>query len=165
MSLLIKTDDRELNLKSLTPEQEGMLFRRIIQTIYGFKADSVIASSPVKQVPKIPPVPVEKPQPQKAEPVDELGYKGFLLMECKHCGKVKAFCAKERINKYFCSDCGETTEFENTVVKLYLNCKCGNTSAYHTNINDDITDLNCIECGAPVSVKYNEKKKIYETLR
>lgn len=25
--------------------------------------------------------------------------------------------------------------------------------------------LNCIDCGQPVAMKYNEKKKLYETIR
>lgn len=36
------------------------------------------------------------------------GHKGFLLMKCPECGKIKGFCAKEPITEYRCS-CGAMT--------------------------------------------------------
>lgn len=164
MSILIKTDNKQLRLK-LTENEESKLFMELMQTALGFNfgtRELKHTSKPAEQIPETFPELTVKPQESNTE---ESGYKGFLLMECKHCGKIKAFCAKEKINKYFCSDCGETTEFENPLVKLYMNCKCGRISTYWTNITTDIMDVTCIECGAPVPVKYNGKKNIYETLR
>ena len=31
-------------------------------------------------------------------------------------------------------------------------------------VTDEILDVNCINCGAPVAVQYNAKKKLYETI-
>lgn len=91
------------------------------------------------------------------------GYKGFLYLECPHCGKRRAFCSRARIQEYKC-DCGEKTELHD-LVQIILNCECGKNSAYLTNVTDEIFDVDCIDCGAPVAVQYNAKKKLYETIR
>ena len=90
------------------------------------------------------------------------GYKGFLYLECPHCGKRKAFCSRYRIQKYKC-DCGEETVLHD-LAQMFLNCECGRNSAYLTNVMDEILDVNCIDCGMPVAVQYNSKKKLYETI-
>lgn len=96
--------------------------------------------------------PLEKPK----------GYKGFLYLECPHCGKRKAFCSRSRIQEYKC-DCGEKTELHD-LAQIILNCECGSYTYYLTNVTDEIFDVACINCGAPVAVQYNAKKKLYETI-
>lgn len=91
------------------------------------------------------------------------GYKGFLYLECPHCGKRKAFCSRYRIKEYKC-DCGEETALHD-LAQMFLNCECGRNSVYMTNVTDEILDVNCIDCGMPVAVQYNSKKKLYETIR
>ena len=34
-----------------------------------------------------------------------------------------------------------------------------------TNMTDTAFDINCLDCGAPVAVQWNEKKGLYETIR
>lgn len=99
----------------------------------------------------------ETSQPEKPK-----GYKGFLYLECPHCGKRKAFCSRSRIREYKC-DCGEVTELH-SLAQMILNCECGSYAYYLTNVTDEVFDVECINCGAPVAVQYNAKKKLYETI-
>lgn len=92
------------------------------------------------------------------------GYRGFLYLECPHCGKRRAFCSRYPLKYYKCDRCGEKTELHD-LVQMFLNCECGKNTAYLTNVTDEIFDVECINCGAPVAVQYNAKKKIYETIR
>ena len=92
------------------------------------------------------------------------GYKGFLYIKCQHCGEIKSFCSKKSIKSYRCSECGTETPLKN-LSHLWLNCECGRTSHYFTNMTEFAFDVNCIECGAPVAVKWNSRKKLYDTIR
>ena len=94
---------------------------------------------------------------------EKRGYTGFLLIKCEHCGKTKAFCSKGELTYYRC-ECGGKTEMED-LRRLYVNCECGRKSVYFTNIEDAAVDVNCIDCGQPVAVQWNSKKKVYETMR
>lgn len=92
------------------------------------------------------------------------GYKGFLYIKCQHCGEIKSFCSKKIIKSYRCSECGTETPLKN-LSHLWLNCECGRTSHYFTNMTEFAFDVNCIECGTPVAVKWNSWKKLYDTIR
>ena len=72
-------------------------------------------------------------------------YRGFLLIRCEHCGKIRAYCSNYPVT--------------------YHKCECGQRSYYRTNIEDPILDVNCISCGAPVAVEWNAKKKRYGTIK
>ena len=92
------------------------------------------------------------------------GYSGFLHIRCEHCGKTKTFCAKYQLSCFGCKECGEKTELKD--LKLaFINCECGGRTRYFTNETADLIELNCINCGMPVALKYNAKKKRYETIR
>lgn len=91
-------------------------------------------------------------------------YRGFLYLECPHCGKRRAFCSRYPLKYYKCDSCGEKTELHD-LAQMFLNCECGRNTAYLTNVTDEILDVNCIDCGMPVAVQYNAKKKLYETIR
>lgn len=101
----------------------------------------------------------------KSEAVENgrTGYSGFLHIRCR-CGEEKSFCTRPKINSYECEKCGEKIELNN--LKLaFVNCECGKNWRYFTNETAKMFDLNCIECGQPVAMKYNEKKKLYETIK
>ena len=90
-------------------------------------------------------------------------YSGFLHIRCK-CGAEKSFFTKSGLSFYKCTECGERTELKD--LKLaFLHCECGEHLRYLTNETERMFDLNCIDCGQPVAMKYNEKKKLYETIR
>ena len=92
------------------------------------------------------------------------GYSGFLHIHCEHCGKIKTFCTKHQLSYYNCKECGEKTELKD--LKLaFINCECGSRLKYFTNETAELIELNCINCGMPVALKYNAKKKLYETIR
>lgn len=91
------------------------------------------------------------------------GYSGFLYVKCSHCGKIKAFCTKINIKYYLCRECGRKTDLKD-LVPLYINCECGRRAKYMTNMTDEEFDVNCPECGAPVAVMWNKKKKLYESI-
>ena len=92
------------------------------------------------------------------------GYSGFLHIRCEHCGKTKTFCAKYQLSYFGCKECGEKTELKD-LKRAFINCDCGGRTRYFTNETADLIELNCINCGMPVALKYNAKKKLYETIR
>ena len=71
---------------------------------------------------------------------------------------------KHQLSYYGCKECGKKTDLKN--LKLaFINCECGGMARYLTNETAELIELNCINCGMPVALKYNAKKKLYETIR
>ena len=92
------------------------------------------------------------------------GYYGFLHIRCDKCGSTRSFCAKGRIGKYKCPECGENTELSQ-LKRAYINCECGGIFKYFTNETEELFDLTCLKCGQPVALNYNRKKNLYETIK
>lgn len=91
-------------------------------------------------------------------------YKGFLLLRCPKCGEVKAFCSKKEMKGYHCFDCEEDIPFLEPLRTARMRCKCGMHYSYKTNLDNDYIEANCVNCGAPVTMKWNERRKNYETM-
>lgn len=91
-------------------------------------------------------------------------YKGFLLLRCPRCGEVKAFCTKKEMKGYHCFVCGEDMPFLEPLRTAWVRCKCGMHYSYKTNLDNDYIEANCVNCGAPVTMKWNERRKTYETM-
>ena len=89
-------------------------------------------------------------------------YRGFLVVKCQHCGHTKGFLARQEISNYRC-DCGGITPLGD-LVPLTALCECGKRWRYMTNMTDDSFEVNCIHCGSPIPVFWNDKKHKYETL-
>lgn len=89
-------------------------------------------------------------------------YKGFLLIKCQHCGEVRGFNSRNEISSYKC-DCGGETPL-GKLIPLTALCECGKRWRYLTNLTQDSYELNCIHCGSPIPVFFNDKKGKYETL-
>lgn len=89
-------------------------------------------------------------------------YRGFLVVKCQHCGRTKGFLARQEISNYKC-DCGGITPLGD-LVPLTALCECGKRWRYMTNLTDDSFEINCIHCGSPIPVFWNDKKHKYETL-
>ena len=104
-------------------------------------------------------------QPPQQEYHDNEGpYRGFLMVRCEACGKVRAFCAKRETYGFRCDDCGEQTPLEN-LRPLYLKCgKCGAEFRYKTNITEKHITHNCVKCGAPVDMMLNSRETAYVTI-
>ena len=110
----------------------------------------------------IQPIPTPKPpQGQRPEPA-ETGYKGFLYIKCSHCGAAKGYFPKTPIREHRC-DCGNLTELRD-LKPLYVNCKCGASFKYRTNLTSHMASMTCIQCKAPVDLELNTKKDTYTTI-
>lgn len=104
----------------------------------------------------------EKSEPEKPEEHEPEEYRGFLLIKCEHCGKIKGFCAKTPISEFTC-DCGEKTELYD-LKPAHLHCKCGSNWKYKTNITDETFDYNRLNCGSPVDLELNSRRNTYVTI-
>ena len=89
-------------------------------------------------------------------------YRGFMLIKCAHCGEVKGFNARAELSSYKCDCDGETPLGK--LHPLTALCECGKRWRYLTNITEDSFEMNCLHCGSPIPVFWNESKKKYETL-
>ena len=106
-----------------------------------------------------PSEPEHKEEPSSNEPRK---YRGFLVVKCQHCGHTKGFLARQEISNYKC-DCGGITPLGD-LVPLTALCECRKRWRYMTNLTDDSFEINCIHCGSPIPVFWNDKKHKYETL-
>lgn len=160
---------------------------------FGMKATSAPAQEEVKPATVKEEVKLPEPAPKKEEPKEEpkkeyctepngaipeetskpehteeptitepRKYRGFLVVKCEHCGKTKGFLARQEISDYRC-DCGGITPLGD-LVPLTALCECGKRWRYMTNMTDDSFEINCIHCGSPIPVFWNDKKHKYETL-
>ena len=104
--------------------------------------------------------------PKKAEEKQrEEGYKGFVHIECEHCGEIKSTSLRNYQTSFTCNSCRESTPMtRDNMRRIEMYCKCGKLSTYHTNRTDGMFDLECISCGNPVTVEWNSKKKAYFSL-
>lgn len=120
--------------------------------------DAAEESAPEEPTEELPVMP-EKIAPPKALKQ----YSGFLHIKCPDCGYSRSFFTKIRTSEFRC-ECGAVTELRD-LVPLYINCECGRNIRYQTNMTDNVFDIDCLGCGAPVAVQWNKKKKLYETIR
>lgn len=89
-------------------------------------------------------------------------YKGFLMIKCEKCGKVKGFCAKRDLYEFRC-ECGSETQIEN-LIPMYMNCpNCGGRFKYRTNIRDKKLTRKCLSCDSPIDLILNKNETAYTT--
>lgn len=192
MSVTIKTEYNTYTAK-MPAEESEKLFRKFLMEIIGMdrveppkakkeqgcqQKHGVTKKLPGEDVPveDIPEDKAASPVPQgegtkhiqeacdpvmEPEPISK-SYKGFLHIKCQECGKVKSFCAREPVSEYKCS-CGQKTPLGD-LADMNVDCECGRHSHYRTNMEEFLFDAECIKCGSPVTVKWNKKKKMYETV-
>lgn len=127
------------------------------------RTDSLFGSDWRKSVAKI----INKNnEPEVAEPyyekTQEEGYKGFLLIKCEKCGKIKGFCSKHSLRYHEC-ECGHRTELGD-MRPLHLHCKCGSHYKYQTNVQDAELAYRCLNCGSPVDLELNGRRNAYVTI-
>lgn len=97
---------------------------------------------------------------QKIEP--EEGYKGFLAIRCEKCGMLNTYCGRRKSDHYRCR-CGAITPLHD-LVRVYVYCECRRSAVYRTNVTDPVFDINCIYCGAPVTMQWKKKHRCYQTI-
>ena len=120
------------------------------------------AAPPAKLTGFSPKITVPKEDAKPRENPTENGYKGFLYIKCEECGNTKGFCVKAPIKENRC-DCGHTTQFKD-LKPLYVNCKCGDSFKYMTNLTENTATIDCIHCGSPVDLEYHANKGLYQTI-
>ncbi|MBR4934465.1 MAG: hypothetical protein IKZ01_01190 [Anaerotignum sp.] len=99
------------------------------------------------------------------KPVREKRFKGFVHMECEHCGEIVSTCLKGYFLHYICNHCGQKTKMtDDNMRKVNMKCQCGKEFYYHTNRTDGMFDIECVNCGNPVTVEWNKKEKAYATI-
>lgn len=104
----------------------------------------------------------ERREPEGQQEHEPEEYKGFLLIKCKHCGKLKGFCAKTPIREFSC-ECGGKTELHGLKM-AHLHCKCGSHWKYKTNVTEEKIEYNCLNCGSPVDMELNSRRNTYVTI-
>lgn len=95
-------------------------------------------------------------------PAQPQSYKGFLLVKCEECGKLRGFCAKLPAASSRC-ECGHRTELHD-LKPAFLKCKCGSQFKYKTNVTEEIFDYPCLKCGNPVDLQLNKRGDAYVTI-
>lgn len=168
MSLTIATQDRRFTMK-VNDEESNAMFEDMILHMLGGISSTDIMERFMKLNYCQPPegIPVKEVTEPAAGPEDQqlYYYRGFLYIECRKCGAIHGFNTKEEIGEYICRKCGGVTPFDEPLKELYVNCECGKRFKYMTNLQSDMFDIRCINCGQPVPVGYNWKKEIFQTIR
>ena len=94
---------------------------------------------------------------------DQGPYRGFLMVKCEVCGKIKGFCAKRETYSYRCDSCGGITLLEK-LRPMHMKCKCGKEYTYKTNLTDQTVTYPCVTCHAPVDMELNWRGTTYVTI-
>lgn len=152
--LTITTETRRFVLKE-NAEQSEKKFNEIIMGLLGLQKG--------KEKTKIEHA--ENRVATHQESKDGHEYKGFLYIRCPECGTERGLCSKAGQHSIHCDECGCNDEFEEALTPMYVKCECGSTFKYMTNKKEEMFDMVCLNCKAPVPVKYNSKKNCYETIR
>ena len=88
------------------------------------------------------------------------GYFGTLYIRCEHCGREKGIYFKDPQRTFKCFHCKKVTVLED-LKKVSGKCECGNKISYFTNIKDKLFDIECRNCGSPVTFEWNKKKDCF----
>jgi ribosomal protein S27E len=104
-----------------------------------------------------------EPRPRHEFRDEEGPYKGFLMVKCEECGKIKAFCARRETYGFRCDECGAETPLEK-LRPMHLQCKCGSRFNYKTNLTEKYVTHTCISCHAPVDMELNRRETAYVTI-
>lgn len=95
-----------------------------------------------------------------------LGYKGFMHIKCENCGKEVSYNKAEEIQTHFCFTCRKPTELkEEKMKRVHMECECGCSFRYWTNQDAKLIEIECLNCGSPVTMEYNRKKGSYITIK
>ena len=107
----------------------------------------------------------DAPVPQTpADSYNRDGYRGFLIIKCRSCGDVHSFCSNQPIKSYICPKCNSTTDLRG-MRPAFINCKCGKSFKYMTNIQDEQFIYNCFQCGSPNDMQINAKKNAFANIK
>lgn len=164
MKIRVTTEGKSV-MVDMEPKLADKVFKTLVLQLLqaGGDREQPSVSHPLKPV-EIPPESEAGPE-KDCEKLDGLHqYKGFFYTICPECGNIKGFCSKKEIEGAHCFKCGADIPFTEELLPLHVNCECGHHFKYMTNMKEKMFDINCIECGNPVAVRYNDKRNSYETI-
>jgi len=169
--LTIFTEDRSFSISLPDKESCDKMFFEMLEKITGSVKTSpaprissiTIHNTGLKEEKETEEV-KEVPKTVSLPPVTQDGYRGFLYIECPHCGHKRGLYSKNPITTYHCAECGCDTKLED-LIPLIAQCECGKRWVYKTNAKEESFDITCIECGSPIAVTYNQKKNVYQNMR
>lgn len=159
VKLTMRTPFGEMNF-DMPPERVSDLMQRAIQYAAGEEPQEPAAAPPSvaqETVPEDGKINVTPDLPEGPQL-----YKGFLLVKCEKCGKLRGFCAKAPTSYSKC-ECGHRTELRD-LKPAYLKCKCGSVFKYKTNVSEEVFDFPCLKCGNPVDLQLNKRGNAYVTI-
>lgn len=104
---------------------------------------------------------MQKRKHDKFDPAQ--GVNGFVVIECKACGRVQYTFLKESITQYQCICRHKTGVMD--VKPLYAHCECGENWRYWTNWTKEQITVNCRKCGYPIETELNGRGTAYVTMR
>lgn len=104
---------------------------------------------------------MQKRKRDKFEPAH--GVKGFVILECEACGRVRYAFLKAPITKHGCL-CGHETELTD-IKPIYAHCECGESWRYRTNRAEEQITVNCPKCGYPIETELNGRRIAYVTMK
>lgn len=170
MYICIETDrDGWATRWETTVQDNEKLVQALLRTVKRYRAEEEgrPETAPAEEAPEGPPAAAPEELQQKTpaaaagtkEP--EPGYRGFLLMECGKCGRLKGFNAKEPVTENTCRDCGHVTVLKD-VVRADLYCPvCKKTWRYKTNTTQPDLSCACINCGTRMRSRWNKRLRCY----
>lgn len=170
MKIRISATGRSVSLDIENREIAEAVFNKLAIMLLGISKEYQDKRKNVGQKKKTPEIIVLEQEEKEAiedEPAEAETYsgKGFLYMKCRECGTVKGFTTNKELKGYHCFECGADTPFQEALKKIRLKCECGSYFEYLTNMDADMFDIACLNCGNPVAVQWNDKKQIYETIQ
>lgn len=89
--------------------------------------------------------------------------KGFVRMECPHCGAVKTAFLRAPTTTYRCFACGHDTDIDKEQLRrMYIKCpSCEVGMKFRTNLTSEQVTIDCRNCGAPVDLELGKSGNVY----
>ena len=112
--------------------------------------------------------PADDPRKSKSESVhtDKMedsaikSWNGFVHIRCEACHHETTICLRSPTTEYRCRECGHLMNLPDPY-RAYINCECGRSARYLTNVTDWAFDIPCVACGMPNAVVYDPGKDCY----
>lgn len=110
--------------------------------------------------PQEPPARAEETTPGERTTF-ETGYRGFMILTCKECGKSYTINAREPVTETTCKACGHVTELDR-MAAVDMQCpSCGKTWRYKTNSEQADVSAHCVSCGELMISEWDRKLRRY----
>lgn len=93
--------------------------------------------------------------------------KGFALIKCGTCGKIRQTFLRDYQAVYVCQDCNTEIPISDDFMKpMHTKCyACNNELKFKTNLTAPQVTMNCKKCGAPIDCKLNGRGTAYITIK